>query len=380
MNPWLTWLCASALSIMLLSPACAADQQATAEVNVHFTNWPGGASPADVAKRVAERFIPTPHIDMPYLDPPESLHYAHVATWYGALKAARLAKDTDLTERLVRRFDPFLDPTNKRVPPIHHVDASVFGAVPLEIYLQTQRYPYRVMGLAFADGQWDQPLTDGLTNETRFWIDDMYMITALQVQAHRATGETRYLDRAAREMVVYLDKLQQTNGLFYHAPDAPFFWGRGNGWMAAGMAELLSALPDKHEHRARILASYRQMMATLLQSQAPSGMWRQLVDHPEFWEESSATAMFTFAFVTGVKLGLLDANLYGPAARKGWLALVNHLTPEGDVTEVCVGTGTKNDLEHYRNRPRAVGDPHGQAPVLWTAAALLEVGATQSAH
>ena len=65
----------------------------------------------------------------------------------------------------------------------------------------------------------------GLTDETRFWIDDMYMITIVQVQAFRATGDQKYLDRAATEMAAYLDKLQQPNGLFFHAPDVPFLLG-----------------------------------------------------------------------------------------------------------------------------------------------------------
>ena len=71
----------------------------------------------------------------------------------------------------------------------------------------------------------------------------MYMLTILELQAYRATGDSKYLDRAANEMVAYLDKLQQPNGLFYHAPDVPFFWGRGDGWVAAGMTEMLRSLP-----------------------------------------------------------------------------------------------------------------------------------------
>jgi len=50
-------------------------------------------------------------------------------------------------------------------------------------------------------------------------------------------------------MVLYLDSLQCPNGLFYHAPDVPFFWSRGNGWMAAGMSELLSSLPNNNPDR-----------------------------------------------------------------------------------------------------------------------------------
>jgi len=40
-------------------------------------------------------------------------------------------------------------------------------------------------------------------------------------------------------MVAYLDALQQPNGLFLHAPDSPYYWSRGNGWMATGTAALL---------------------------------------------------------------------------------------------------------------------------------------------
>jgi rhamnogalacturonyl hydrolase YesR len=216
-----------------------------------------------------------------------------------------------------------------------------------------------------------EPTPDGLTSETRFWIDDMYMITAVEVQAYRATGDTKYIDRAALEMVPYLDKLQQPNGLFYHAPDVPFYWGRGNGWVAAGMTELLRSLPKDHPRRARILEGYRKMMKSLLEFQGKDGMWRQLIDHPEAWPETSGTGMFTFAMVTGVKNGWLDAKTYGPAARQAWLALIGYIDQHADVTSVCAGTNKLNDLAYYLSRPRMTGDFHGQAPVLWSASALL---------
>ena len=338
--------------------------------NKYFGDWPAGTDPREVGKRVSERFIPTPHMEMPSHGP-QALHYSHVATWVGTLQFAAVTKDQDLMARLVTRFEPFLATDAPRVPRSDHVDADVFGALPLELYLQTHRYQYRLMGLAFADGQWDNPTADGLTHQTRWWIDDMYMITALQLQAYRATGDAKYRDRAAREMVAYNAKLQQPNGLYFHAPDVPFYWGRGDGWVAVGMTELLRDLPPKHKAYKTVLAAYRKMMATLLTHQAQNGMWRQLIDHPESWEETSSTAMFTYAFVTGVKNGWLAEETYGPAARKAWIALVGYLTPEGLLREVCVGTGKKNDLQYYLDRPRAVGDTHGQAPMLWSATALL---------
>ena len=172
-------------------------------------------------------------------------------------------------------------------------------------------------------------------------------------------------------MVVYLDSLQKPNGLFYHAPDVPFFWGRGNGWFAAGMTEILRSLPKNNPDRARIMQGYKTMMASLLKYQAESGMWRQLIDDPGSWPETSCTGMFTFAMITGVKEGWLDAKIYGPAARKAWLALISYINPDGDIREVCQGTNKKNDRQYYLDRERFVGDMHGQAPVLWCATALL---------
>ena len=199
----------------------------------------------------------------------------------------------------------------------------------------------------------------------------MFMITAAQAQAYRATGDRRYVDRAAKEMVMYLDSLQRPNGLFYHAPDVPFFWGRGNGWMAAGMSELLRSLPQDNPNRPRIMEGYRTMMASLLEHQREDGMWRQLIDNPDSWPETSCSAMFTFALITGVKNGWLDEERYGSAARKGWLAVVRYIDENADVHEVCEGTGKKNDLQYYLDRKRNIGDMHGQAPILWCATALL---------
>ena len=81
--------------------------------------------------------------------------------------------------------------------------------------------------------------------------------------------------------------------------------------------------------------------------------------------------MFSFAMITGVKNGWLDAATYGPAARKGWIAVVGYIDQNHDVTNVCIGTGKQNDLPYYLARKRLTGDFHGQAPVLWAAGALM---------
>ena len=59
------------------------------------------------------------------------------------------------------------------------------------------------------------------------------------------------------------------------------------------------------------------------------------------------------------------------AARKGWLGLISYIEPNGDIRNVCQGTGKKNDLQYYLDRQRFTGDLHGQAPILWCASAFL---------
>ena len=364
MRKYFTALLFLTTGLVLLASPCAAQEK-------EFSKWPAGASPKEIGKRVSERFASGPHTNFGRSTPPEHITYPEAVAWYGALTFAQLSADKELTARLIRRFDPLLGGESNLVPPPVHVDNSVFGSVPLEIYIQTKDHKYLDLGKEIADKQWDDPTPEGLTKQSRFWIDDMYMITIVEVQAYRATGDAKYLDRAALEMSAYLEKLQQPNGLFYHAPDVPFFWGRGDGWVAAGMAELLLSLPSNHPQRAHIADGYRKMMASLLKFQGKEGMWRQLLDHPESWPETSCTAMFTFAMITGVKNGWLDKKTYGRAARKGWLGLLKYLDSNGDLSNVCEGTGKKNDINYYLNRARNTGDLHGQAPVLWCASALL---------
>jgi rhamnogalacturonyl hydrolase YesR len=338
-----------------------------------FSDWPVGTSPQEVGKKVAENFVPRPF--RAQTDPKKAhlgIIYPEACAWYGALTFARLSGDADLKEKLVKKFEPLLaESGRKMINRSAHVDYRVFGIVPLELSIQTKDKRYLDLGQSLADAQWNKPTADGITSEARYWIDDMYMIPAVQAQAFRATGETKYLDRAALAMVAYLDALQQTNGLFFHGTNSAFFWGRGNGWMAAGMTELLRSLPEDHPKRAAVMKGYRTMMASLLKYQASDGMWRQLIDDPESWPETSGSAMFTFAMITGVKSGWLDAASYGPAARKAWIALVGFIDAEGNIREVCVGTNKGDSRKYYLDRPRAKGDLHGQAPVLWSASALL---------
>ena len=350
---------------------------APAQAQACFSDFPVQADPATVGKKVSSRLLETPH----QLYGDRGIHYAEVCTWYGALNFAEATGDTDLLEKLRARFELLFHIEKQLLPPPIHVDQNMFGCLPLKLYRLTGDERYKDLGLPYADTQWTLPEKaksgekafhdKGYTWQTRMWIDDMIMITVVQSEAFNVTGDYKYIDRAGKEMVLYLDELQNENGLFYHAPDVPYYWARGDGWMAVGMTQLLAALPENDASRDRIMKGYLLMMENLKKYVNGDGLWNQLITEPDFWTETSGSAMFAYAMIQGVKHGWLPESEYGPVARRAWLALCNYICDNGDVTEVCVGTGKKNSFQYYKDRPRITGDYHGQAPVIWCAYAMI---------
>jgi unsaturated rhamnogalacturonyl hydrolase len=326
-------------------------------------------SPEEIGKIITADLLARPDFMIYATEQCTAVHYAEACAGFGATRLAGLLNDKVTLKKISDRYSKVLD--EDMVNTANHVDANVYGILPLELYRQNKEEKFFKQGLELADKQWENPLPNGLTNQTRYWIDDVWMIGSLQVQAYRATGKDIYLERAALETDAYIQKLQQPNGLFHHGINAPFFWGRGNGWVAAGLAELLSELHENNPHYASIAAGYKKMMNTLLKYQAEDGMWRQLIDKEESFKETSSTAMFGYALTVGVKTGILPEESFTGAYQKAWKSLVEYITEEGKVRDVCIGTGQSRDINYYLTRPKTTGDLHGQAPILWFAYSLL---------
>lgn len=298
------------------------------------------------------------------------IHYAEACTGFGAARVAGLLNDTALLNKIAQRYS--LLATGSMVSNANHVDISVFGILPLELYRQNLGNSFLNQGMLLANNQWSDTLDNGITYQARYWIDDIWMVASLQVQAYRVTGNDIYLNRAAMLVNEYIKKLQQPNGLFYHGANGPFYWGRGNGWVAAGMAEILTELPQTSKYYNTIHNGYVKMMQSLIFHQSANGMWRQIIDNNKSFYETSATAMFGYAMSIGVKKGLLqNNNLYNDAILKAWQALVKYIDNNGNLHQVCEGTGQSFDVNYYLNRERVAGDLHGQAPMLWFAYSLM---------
>ncbi|MET0534375.1 MAG: glycoside hydrolase family 88 protein [Steroidobacter sp.] len=218
----------------------------------------------------------------------------------------------------------------------------------------------------------NRPLPESL------WLDDLYMSVPCLAQAGKLTGDAKYFDDAARQILQFADRMfVSERGLFMHGwvqgmQHHPVFpWARANGWAIMAMVELLEVLPENHKDRARILEIYRAHAAALTAAQGHAGLWHQLLDRRESYEETSASAMFVYGLARGINRGWLDPRAFGPAASLGWNAVATKVNAKGQVEGTCVGTGMGWDPMFYMYRPVHVLAAHGYGPVFLAGAEMI---------
>jgi unsaturated rhamnogalacturonyl hydrolase len=208
------------------------------------------------------------------------------------------------------------------------------------------------------------------------WPDDLYMGGVFLVRWGIYTHDQEHIDDAASNIIHQAALEQDSDGLWFHGyfetnhMHAPFKWGRGNGWVTVTLVETLSAMPENDPLRPQLLDILRKQIDGLKKVQAPDGMWRQVLDKPELWEETSCTAMFAYGIARAVNRGWIDASNM-EVARHAFAGIAKNLTKDGEVLETCHGTNIGKTLEFYINRPHDGDDPHGHGPVLLAGTEIL---------
>jgi rhamnogalacturonyl hydrolase YesR len=212
------------------------------------------------------------------------------------------------------------------------------------------------------------------------WADDAYMCIPALAQMGKLTGDPAWYDEAAKQAVQLARHLFNPEvGLYMHGKHlnqpnvAEFRWGRANGWVMLAQCELLDVLPENHPARAEVLATYRRHVKALAECQSGAGLWHQLLDKPDSYLESSATAMFVYGIAHGINQGWISPATYGSVAQAGWLALSEKVTPEGQIDGSCVGTTLASDAVYYYNRPTSRHHGHAYGPVLLAGAEMIRL-------
>ncbi|MBR1565006.1 MAG: glycoside hydrolase family 88 protein [Paludibacteraceae bacterium] len=117
----------------------------------------------------------------------------------------------------------------------------------------------------------------------------------------------------------------------HEANGNPVFWGRGNGWVTAGLAKMIPYLPDNFKPKEWYIAHFKEMMQTIVTLQAPQGHWGVSMLDLEAYPtpEMSSTAFFCYALWWGINSNILDEATYLPHAVKAWQAIVRSVHADG---------------------------------------------------
>lgn len=198
--------------------------------------------------------------------------------------------------------------------------------------------------------------------------DSVFMGCAILAEVGALTGEKKYLEQCLRHLRFMEALCLRPDGIYRHSPLDESAWGRGNGFPALGHALSLSALPADSPEHAAFLASYRQHLQALKKHQDPTGAWHQVIDHPESYAEFTSTCMISFAIVRGLRRGWLEASEWQPVVDQAWSAIKSRIGPEGQLVDVCTGTGKMKSLRDYYDRTAILGrDERGGAMALMLA-------------
>ena len=213
------------------------------------------------------------------------------------------------------------------------------------------------------------------------WADDLYMSVPALAQMGALTGERAWFDDAARQVLQFHRQLWDPQaGLYAHGrhmnqPLNPeFYWARANGWAMLATVELLEVLPQEHPAREQLLETLRAHVKSVAKLQAGgSGLWHQMLDKPDSYLETSASAIFVFSIARAINRGYIAPVVYGSVAQAGWIGVSTRVNARGQVEGSCVGTTLASDHVYYYNRPASVYATHGYGPVLLAGAEMIRL-------
>jgi unsaturated rhamnogalacturonyl hydrolase len=228
-----------------------------------------------------------------------------------------------------------------------HADADATGAV----WVWASQRTHDPAKLGPIRARFDAVLADPSTVSLEFgsndarcqerwcWSDALFMAPPTWIALSQACGDERYLAHADQEFWAtthYLydpeEHLFFRDSRYFTQRDAAgrkIFWSRGNGWVFAGLARILSSLPPNYPSRPRYETLFKQMAARLLSLQGSEGYWPVSLLEPQKTPETSGTGFFVYGLAWGINHGLLPSADYRQAADRGWHALTSAVAPDG---------------------------------------------------
>lgn len=221
----------------------------------------------------------------------------------------------------------------------------------------------------------------------QMWLDGLYMGQPFYAEYAALTKEDSVFDDVARQFILMERHARdEKTGLLYHGYDesrqqqwadkttgrSPEVWGRAMGWYGMALVDALEWFPDHHPKKDSVVQILNRFAKAVARYQdRKTGLWWDIIDKggkKKNYHEASASSMFVYALLKGVRLGYLDAG-YISVAQQGYKSLVRKFinTEDGQVnlygTVKVSGLGGSpyrdGTYDYYMNEPVVVNDPKG---------------------
>lgn len=209
------------------------------------------------------------------------------------------------------------------------------------------------------------------------WADDLFMSVPFLVRLGKLTGEKKYFDDAALQIINFNNYLSDSlTGLYKHCwynnsnMQSAVNWGRANGWIVWATTEALLNIPTDHKSYKQILNIFRKHLEAILTYQNENGLWHQILNDKSTFEETSATAMFIIGLARGIRNNWIEED-YTSHLFNAWKGLLINIDENGIVKNITRGTGVSDDKNYYAARERYDNDPRGLGAVLTACAEMI---------
>jgi unsaturated rhamnogalacturonyl hydrolase len=229
---------------------------------------------------------------------------------------------------------------------LYHADDHTVGQLYIELYRKyadenmikptKEQFNFIMFHPAKTSLHWRTPYHQDRWN----WCDALFMSPPVWAKLYNITGEEEYLDFMMAEYKATTDFLFDKEESLYYRDESymgkldsgtKIFWSRGNGWVFAGLTNIMNELNPQSKEYKYFLKIYKKMAEKLIEIQTPDGHWSMSLLGQTFYPtpETSGSSFYTYGLAWGINKGILDKPTYATAVKNGWNAMIGHVTKEG---------------------------------------------------
>ncbi|WP_231637757.1 glycoside hydrolase family 88 protein [Paenibacillus sp. FSL R5-0912] len=204
------------------------------------------------------------------------------------------------------------------------------------------------------EGALEHTVTEAVDFPEQVWADTVYMAVLFLARLTGLTGDRGLAEAALQQTLLHLRLLQDpVTGLLFHGWNcrdgshmSAARWARANAWVTLAVPEIAAETRHTVAVPEELYSRYRTLASALRQVQGENGLWHTVLDRPDYYQETSASAGIACGFLKAVKGGLLDDS-YLESAGKALEGILPLIREDGEVQGVSGGTPVMPSIEAY---------------------------------